>query len=119
MKLLMLASMALFGGSAASAETAPAPSRFEVTANVFSHCMRRAVQMGMTVKMDPAKFKAGFAAMCKPEEAEFRTAAIAFAMTQGRTEAQATAEVDGNIANGRRVFAADQESYVLTGRVPR
>ena len=40
-------------------------------------------------------------------------------VAQGRTAAQAAAEVDGNIANGRRIFAADQETYIKTGKVPR
>ena len=104
---------------AAQTQPDPAAARFMAAANAFSGCLKRMVQMGMTTKMEPAKFKAGLDASCKPEEARFRTEAIGFAKAQGRTEAEAAAEIDGNIANGRRVFAADQESYVRTGKVPR
>ncbi len=75
--------------------------------------------MGMMTKMDPVAFKDGFAKSCKTEEAQFRVEGIKEAVRQGRTEVQAATEVDGNISNGRSIFAADQESYVKTGRVPR
>ncbi len=95
------------------------PSSFAITANAFSNCLERTVQMGMMTKMDPAKFKEGFAKSCKTEEAQFRVEGIKEAVRQGRSEAEAAQEIDGNIANGRRIFAADQESYITTGRVPR
>jgi hypothetical protein len=72
----------------------------------------------MTVKMDPEVFRAGLDRSCKAEEAGFRAAAIRQAIALGRTEAEAAAEVDGNIARGRAAFAADQASYVRTGKVP-
>lgn len=84
----------------------------------FTNCLTRTVQMGMTTKMDPAAFKEGFAKSCKDEEDRFRAEAVKIAVANGRTEATAIAEVDGNIANGRRIFAADQEVYVATGKVP-
>ena len=56
---------------------------------------------------------------CMPQEARFRDEAVKVAIEQGRTREQAVAEVNGNIANGRRIFAADQETYIRTGRVPR
>ena len=65
------------------------------------------------------KFKEGFAKSCMPQEAAFRTAAIKAFVAQGRTETEAAAEVDGNIANGRQIFAQDQETYIKTGKVPR
>lgn len=80
--------------------------------------MKHAVQMGMITKMDPAVFKEGLAKGCKAEETQFRIEGIKEAVRQGRTEAQATQEIDNNIANGRRIFAADQETYITTGRVP-
>ncbi|MGC1269096.1 MAG: hypothetical protein WA842_00705 [Croceibacterium sp.] len=98
---------------------AAAPSSFAVAATAFAGCLNMTVQMGMMTKMDPVVFKDGFAQSCKTEEAQFRVEAIKEAVRQGRTEIQAAAEVDGNIANGRRIFAANQETYVKTGRVPR
>ncbi|MDF0543402.1 hypothetical protein PX699_13675 [Sphingobium sp. H39-3-25] len=100
-------------------QSAQQPSAFAVTANAFSNCLKRTVQMGMISKMDPAKFQEGFAKSCKTEEAQFRVEGIKEAVRQGRTETAAAQEIDGNIANGRRIFAADQESYIRTGRVPR
>lgn len=98
---------------------APAPSLFAATANAFTNCLKRTVQMGMMSKMDPVAFKEGFAESCKTEEAQFRIEGIKEAIRQGRTEPQAALEIDGNIANGRLIFVADQESYIKTGRVPR
>jgi len=95
------------------------PESFEASAGAFAACLRATVQMGMTTRMEPEQFRAGLARACLDEQARFRAAAIAAAISQGRSEAEAAAEVDGNIANGRRIFAADQESYVRTGRVPR
>ncbi|MBO9574278.1 MAG: hypothetical protein J7494_00935 [Sphingobium sp.] len=92
---------------------------FAAAADGFTSCLTATVRMGMTTKMDPAKFKEGFAKSCKAEEEHFRGEAIKFAMANGRAEAAAIAEVDGNIANGRRIFAADQEKYVTSGVVPR
>jgi hypothetical protein len=103
----------------AQAQVASASSPFVATATAFSTCLKRTVQMGMMTKMDPVAFKDGFAKSCKAEEARFRVEGIKEAVRQGRTEAEAAREIDGNIANGRRIFAADQESYVKTGRVPR
>jgi NADH dehydrogenase FAD-containing subunit len=94
-------------------------STFDVAAQAFSGCMAATVRMGMTTKMQPDVFEAGFAKSCKTQEAAFRAEAIKVAMQQGRTEAQAIAEVDGNIANGRRSFLQDQASYIATGKVPR
>ncbi|HYI41125.1 MAG TPA: hypothetical protein VE053_12490 [Allosphingosinicella sp.] len=98
---------------------AEADSPFVAAATAFSLCLKHVVQMGMTTKMDPAIFKEGFAKSCKAEEARFRTEGVKEAMRQGRTQAEAVREIDGNIANGRRIFAGNQESYVRTGRVPR
>lgn len=116
---LILACSAIVMPASAQGQAASAPSPFDVAANTFVNCLKRTVQMGMTTKMDPVAFKEGFAKSCKIEEAQFRAEGIKQAVRQGRTEAQATQEVDGNIANGRRVFAADQENYIKTGRVPR
>lgn len=103
----------------AQAPVASADSPFVVTAMAFSTCLKRIVQMGMMTKMDPAAFKTGLAKSCKAEEARFRAEGVKEAVRQGRTQAEAVREIEGNIASGRRIFAADQESYVRTGRVPR
>lgn len=92
---------------------------FDQAVGAYAGCLRATVQMGMTTRMDPVAFRRGFARSCMAEEARFREEAVKVAMAQGRTREQAIAEVDGNIANGRRIFAADQESYMRTGRVPR
>jgi hypothetical protein len=101
----------LMGGLVLAAAAAPAPAQapadFEAAAGRFAGCMVATVRMGMTTKMDPAAFEAGFARSCKAEEAAFRAAAVKQAIALGRTEAEAAAEVDGNIA------------YVRTGKVPR
>ena len=97
----------------------PASSPFAATATAFTNCLKRTVQMGMMTKMDPVAFKDGFAKSCKNEEAQFRVEGIKEAVRRGRTETQAALEIDGNITNGRRIFAADHESYAKTGRVPR
>lgn len=93
-------------------------SAFDTAATEFVTCLRASVQMGMTTHMDPARFRALFADSCREEEARFRSAAIRAGVEAGKTESEAAAEVDANIANGRRIFAADQESYIRTGRVP-
>jgi len=93
-------------------------SAFDAAATEFLTCLRASVQMGMTTHMDPARFRTLFADSCKDEEARFRSAAVRAGVEAGKSEAEAAAEVDANIANGRRIFAADQESYVRTGRVP-
>lgn len=92
---------------------------FDHAVGAYAGCLRAIVQMGMTMRMDPAAFREGFARACLPEEARFREEAVKVALERGRTREQAIAEVNGNIASGRRIFAADQESYVRTGRVPR
>ena len=103
--------------SFAENQSAQQPSAFAFTADAFSNCLKHTVQMGMMTKMDPAKFKEGFAKSCKSEEAQFRIEGIKEAVRQGRSEAEAAQEIDGNIANGRRIFTADQESYIETGHV--
>ena len=113
-------SFILVAGLLGPAASAQAPqSEFEAAAGRFISCLTATVRMGMTVKMDPEAFKAGLDKSCKAEEAGFRAAAIRQAVAQGRTEAQAVAEVEGNIARGRAAFAADQASYVRTGKVPK
>ncbi len=92
---------------------------FDHAVAAYAGWLRATVQMGMMTHMDPAVFRQGFARSCQPEEARFREEAVKVAIEQGRTREQAVAEVEGNIANGRRIFAADQETYVRTGRVPR
>jgi hypothetical protein len=69
--------------------------------------------------MPPAEFQAGFARSCMAEETRFRQEAVRFATGHGWTEERARAEAEANVANSRRAFAADQESYIRTGRVPR
>ncbi len=113
-------SFMLIGGLLGSAALAQSPqAEFDAAAGRFIGCLRETVRMGMTVKMDPDAFKAGFAKSCKAEEAGFRAAAIKQAIALGRTEAEAAAEVEGNIARGRAAFAADQAAYVRTGKVPK
>ena len=106
--------------TAAAAQVAEADrAAFQTAATDFTGCLRATVQMGMTTKMDPAKFQEGFAKSCLEQEARFRAIAVKVAMASGRSESAAQTEIDGNIANGRRAFAADQESYIKTGKVPR
>jgi hypothetical protein len=102
------------GAGAQSVEEA-----FHAAAGDYSACMVATVRMGMTTRMDPAVFKAGLEKSCPAEEAKFRAAAVAQARALGRTESEAAAEVDGNIARGKAAWAADQASYISTGRVPR
>jgi hypothetical protein len=97
----------------------PQQQAFEAAMGGFTACMRATVQMGMTTRMDPAAFREGFARSCMAEETRFRAEAMRFAMSHGWTEARARSEVETNVANSRQAFAADQESYVRTGRVPR
>lgn len=116
----LLCLVALSGGSSALAQVGESDrAEFETAGNAFAGCLKATVQMGMTTKMDPAKFKEGFAKGCTEQEARFRAIAIKVAVASGRSEAEAATEIDGNIANGRRIFAADQESYIKTGQVPR
>ena len=63
----------------------------------------RPSRMGMTVKMDPEAFKAGLDKSCKAEETGFRAAAIKQAVAQGRTEAEAVVEVEGNSLGAGRL----------------
>lgn len=93
-------------------------STFGATSSAFSACLVASVRMGMTLKMEPGVFQVGFAKACLAEQANFRADAIKLAMSQGRSEAAAIAEVDGNIANARRIFAGDEASYFATGKVP-
>jgi hypothetical protein len=113
------ACLALAAPVHAQNQGAAAPSSFAVTATTFPNCLKRTIQMGMMTKISAVAFKDGFAKSCKTEEARFRVEGIKEAVRQGRTEVQAAAEVDGNIANVRRIFAAYQETCVKTGRVPR
>lgn len=108
-------------GAAVPSSAQTTDLEFDVAAGQYIACMVLTVRMGMTVKMDPATFKTGFDKACKPQEARFRAAAVKQAMASGRTEAEAEAEaeVDGNIARGKAAWAADQESYIRTGKVPR
>ena len=92
---------------------------FDAAVGAFTGCLVNTVKMGMMTKMAPDVFAAGLAKSCKPEETRFRAGAIGQAIAQGRTKAAAEAEVDANIANARRIFAADQARYVATGQVPR
>ena len=92
---------------------------FEASADKFTACLANTVRMGMTMKMKPENFEIGFAKSCLEEQAAFRTAGIATAIAAGRTPDEAAAEIDGNIANGRRIYAADQRRFIETGVVPR
>ena len=105
--------------TAAPALGQPAPSEFEAAAGEYAACMIATVRMGMTTKMDPPAFRAGLDKSCKAEEARFRAAAVKQALALGRTEAEAAAEIEGNIARGKAIWAEDQASYVRTGKVPR
>ena len=113
-------SFILIAGLLGPAASAQAPqAAFDAAAGRFIFCLTATVRMGMTVKMDPDAFKAGLDKSCKAEETSFRAAAIRQAVALGRTEADAVAEVEGNIARGRAAFAADQASYVRTGKLPK
>ena len=92
---------------------------FVQAADAFTGCLTSAVQMGMAARIRPETFKSAFAKMCLPEEAAFREHAIRFAVANGQSEEDAVREIDGNIANGRKVFLADHATYMSTGRVPR
>lgn len=98
---------------------AAAASGFEASANAFTGCLGNTVRMGMTMRMKPEDFAVGFAKSCLVEQAAFRTESIKRGVELGRTEAEATAETDGNISNGRRIYAADQAKFYATGEVPR
>jgi hypothetical protein len=121
---MRLVSFIFLGGLLCGAASGPASAQtpdpeFGAAAGQYIACMVMTVRMGMTVKMDPDTFKTGFDKACKPQEARFRAAAIKQAMASGRTEAEAEAEIEGNIARGKAIWAADQESYIRTGKVPR
>ncbi len=92
---------------------------FADSADKFTACLASSVRMGMTMRIKPEDFETGFAKSCLEEQAAFRKAGIATAIAAGRTPDAATAEIDGNIANGRRIFAADQRRFIETGVVPR
>ena len=111
--------VALWVSTGVAASAQPARPGFAAAAAEYGACMTATVRMGMTVKMDPAVFKAGLDKSCKPQEARFRAAAMAQATALGRTESEAAAEIEGNIARGKAVWAADQATYVRTGKVPR
>ncbi|TRW17424.1 hypothetical protein [Glacieibacterium frigidum] len=98
---------------------AAAASGFDATADAFTGCLASSVRMGMTMRMKPDDFAVGFAKSCLSEQAAFRAESIKRGVELGRTEAEATAETDGNIANGRRIYAADQAKFYATGEVPR
>jgi hypothetical protein len=118
--LVLCSSCIGFANPALAQNPAPTPqSLFEYAATSFAGCLRETVKMGMITKMDPAVFKAGFARTCRAEEAQFRMRGVQEAIRQGRTEAQAIQEIEANIVNGRRIFAADQEKYFSTGQVPK
>ena len=121
LRAISLGCLIAVGASAAAVAQLAEGDRaeFETATTAFTACLRASVQMGMTTKMDPAKFKEGFAKSCMEQEERFRRIAVKVAMASGRSETAAAAEIDGNIANGRRAFAADQESYIKTGKVPR
>jgi hypothetical protein len=92
---------------------------FAASADKFTACLTGTVRMGMTMRMKPDDFETGFAKACLDEQAAFRAAGIATAIAAGRTPEQAATEIDGNIANGRRIYAADQRRFIETGVVPR
>ena len=102
-------------------ETSPAAAEtpFEDAASRYAECMKAMTQLGMRLKLQPAEFRDGLKLRCRAEEARFRAAGIAEAMRQGRSRAEAVAEIDGNIRNAHEAFAADQASYVRSGKVPR
>jgi len=105
---------------AVAQEAANADQRaFSVAANTFAGCLRAAVELGMRVRMQPETFEAEFASMCLPQEAAFRDAALRVAVAGGQSSERARQEINDNIANGRRIFAADQATYFRTGKVPR
>ncbi len=120
---IAMACLAAIGASAPiAAQAQPAPelvTQFSEAGGAFAGCLTATVQMGMTTRMDPEAFKIGLAKSCLDQQAAFRKLAIEVAVANGKTEVDAAAEVDGNIARGRSIYAADQESYVLTGRVPQ
>ena len=117
MRVLML--MLFAPASAFAAPAPPAQAAFEAAAGDYAACMTSVVRMGMTVKMAPAEFRTGLQRSCPAQEARFRAAAIAQAKALGRSDADAAAEVDGNIVRGKEAWAADEATYVRTGRVPR
>jgi hypothetical protein len=92
---------------------------FQATHGAFSGCLVGVVQAGMMARVPPAEFEARFAKSCLLEEAAFRAEAIRLTIEQGRTAEAAAAEVDSNIAKGRRIFARDQAAFIATGKVPR
>jgi hypothetical protein len=117
-----LATAALLASASARAEETAPPElqqSFLRAANAFSGCMTEAVKMGMMARINPETFRSAFQKMCTPEETAFRAEAIRLGMAAGRSQTEAEQEADGNIAESRRTFAADQESYFRTGRVPR
>ena len=106
----------------ASVAQQPDPAQvreFSQAANASTTCLGATVKVGMMAKMDPAVFKEGFAKSCMDEQLRFRALAIEVSMATGKLRADAEAEIDGNIANGRRIYADDQERYIRTGRVPK
>lgn len=105
--------------STAKAQEAPSnEAEFTAAYGQFINCLENVVKIGMTARMEPVQFRAGFAKACKSEETAFKAEGVKLAMTQGRTEAEAGSELDANIAKGREVYAADQEKHFNTGIVP-
>ena len=92
---------------------------FDATADSFTSCLTGTVKMGMTMRMAPGDFQTGFAKSCLVEQAAFRAEGIKRGVEMGQTEAAAAAETDANIANGRRIYAADQAKFFATGEVPK
>jgi len=46
-------------------------SSFDAAAAEFSGCLKATVQMGMTTKMDPARFQEGLAKSCRQNKSAF------------------------------------------------
>ena len=107
---------------AATAQQQPDPVQlreFSQAANAFTTCLGATVQMGMATRMDPPAFREGFAKACIDEQLRFRALAVEMAIAAGKSRVEAEAEIDGNIVNGRRIYADDHEQFIRTGRVPK
>lgn len=101
------------------AATAAEPSPALMTAaNGFTACLTATVRMGMTMKMDPAVFAQGFEKSCLQEQQAFFDEAVKFEMASGKSKDEAAKQINAQIAEGRRIFAANQASYIATGKVP-
>jgi hypothetical protein len=102
-----------------AAPTEATVEKFRQSFHIYNGCIVNTVKLGMTTKMEPAVFKAGFAKSCLVEEEAFRQSFVQVVIESGKTPEQARTEVDENIAKGRAVYIADQASYVNTGSVPK